>query len=101
MSDDARLKQLIEEAKTKKLGEFRSQLEEAISKELCDILELSYNIRTPGQVPTATFRANNVTWAICPASIFPGSRDAGGWVLIRDGSGQSRGSDASHSHRQT
>lgn len=101
MSDDARLQQLIEEAKTKKLGEFRSRLEEALSTELCDILELSYSISKPEQIPTATFRANNVTWVIFPGSIFPGSRDAGGWVLLREGSGQSRGSDDSHSHRQT
>jgi hypothetical protein len=101
MADDARLQQLIEEAKTKRLEEFRSRLEEAISKELCDILEISYSISKPEQVPTATFRANNVTWVICPGSIYPGSHDAGGWLLIRDGSSQSRGPDASHSHRQT
>jgi hypothetical protein len=81
--DEARLKQLIEEARTKKLGEFRRSLEEAISKELCDLLEMSYTITKPEGVLKATFSINNETWEIWPQPGGPAT-----WRLSHSESGQ-------------
>lgn len=81
MADEARLRHLIEEAKTrrqdhfdKQLEEFKRGLEAVLSQELCTILGLSYRRSTAGEKPTATFSAYNAVWAI--------SRQAdGGWNL--------------------
>jgi len=81
MADEARLRHLIEEAKTRRQGhvdkqleEFKRGLEAVLSKELCAILDLSYRRSIAGEKPTATFSAYNAVWAIS-------RRADGGWHL--------------------
>ena len=88
MPDEARLKQLIEETKTKKLDEFRSSLEEAVSKELCDILELTYTMAKPEDLPIASFPMKSQTWVIMESGLPVSEREHTRWVLgINTGSG--------------
>jgi hypothetical protein len=88
MSDDNRLKQLIEEAKShqqeqhdEELKDFRRSLEDAISTELCNVLEMTYSIGKRG-MPTATFLQNNETWTI---QIGGEGDDGWKWIIRRNG----------------
>jgi hypothetical protein len=70
----ARLRQLIEGAKTRRLQQFRQDFDGTFSAELREILGVSYDLSS--NVPVATFRAGDESWTITPG------HDDGLWLLF-------------------
>jgi hypothetical protein len=89
MADNPKLQQLIDEAKAHRqprLTAFQNRLEEVLSKELCEMLGITFGFSTPGDIPIATLTVKHAIWEIHP-------RDDGGWLIAINGRFGSPGLD--------
>ena len=87
----AEAKQRQEERRVRELQAFQDSLESTLSKELCDLLHMDYELKEVGQPPRGIFRIGEWTWTLSPNPIVDAERPWKWGLDIRNAGGANRG----------